>query len=304
MANEQNTSGRTETDALAKVIQDHAAPSVMQVHRGDDGQAQVLMVPNGLKVVDVTPMMDAQRGAPSRRQGTARLGDLKSFIDHTRRFADGDSVIFADVNPQQPSLTSVLDYHREGSEGAPRFGTHRGVYEFPLSDEFRAWRGVSEKWIDQRGFAALIEDRMVDLCAPESAMESTSKLVATMGTSLASPARLLELSRSLAVRVDTKVAEQRNLQSGEGQIRFEESHKDESGAPLKIPGAFLIAIPIFRGGSLYQLAARLRYKVSSGSVSWSVVLYRLDRAFADALNDACASVAQATSLPVFLGSPE
>jgi hypothetical protein len=61
---------------------------------------------------------------------------------------------------------------------------------------------------------------------------------------------------------------------------------------------------VFQNGALYQIPARLRYRVSAGSVTWSFDLYRAQAVFDHAVDEACAHAAKETGLPLFMGSPE
>lgn len=74
---------------------------------------------------------------------------------------------------------------------------------------------------------------------------------------------------SLQVNVESNVKNAQTLNSGEVSILFEEVHRDGAGAPLKVPNLFTIAIPVFYGGELYRIAARLRYRVSNAKITWS-----------------------------------
>jgi hypothetical protein len=125
-----------------------------------------------------------------------------------------------------------------------------------------------------------------------------------LGGTIAGPSRLLDLSRGLKVNEDTKVATAVNLSTGEGQIQFEASHKDEAGAPLRVPNIFLLGVPVFEGGPCYRLPVRLRYRVSQGTVRWIVQRYRPELTSTDAFTEACQVVRDKTGLPVLLGTPE
>ena len=65
---------------------------------------------------------------------------------------------------------------------------------------------------------------------------------------------------------------------------------------------------VFDGGDLYQIPARLRLTLrTAGDVkrtNWKIELYGVDRVLKACVDDMKASVAKATSLPVFMGSPE
>jgi len=295
----------TNTKAEAQAILDHAEAHVRPVAL-PVGDGELVAVPRGLSVVDLRPMLDERLERPRRREGTATLTTLASFIAHANRFKDAHSAIFAIDDRNEPKLLAVLDYHEAGT-GPPRFGGHRAEYAFPLSDEWQAWMRAGVEEMMQARFAAFLEDRITDV-QEVSAIVPGSKLATLaekLGIALAGPSQLLALSRGLAIRVDQKVTNAVNLSTGEGSIGFEETHRagDASG-PLKVPGGFAIAIPVFRGGAVYQIGVRLRYRVHGGTVMWRVALHRVDLAFADAFGEACEKAKSETSLPLFYGTPE
>lgn len=295
MSNLDNTAS-----VVAAIVRDHIKPEQLELPDGND----VLLLPQGIEAHSLKPFLDEYRRAPERRKGIAYLGDLDSFIAHAKRFADEDSALFADPSATNPSLTAVLDYHRIGSDGAPRFGQHRGVYSFPLSDEWQAWQKSNGKAMGQAEFAEFVENRVTDLADPSGAGESALALAEAIGATFASPSKLLELSRGLSLRVGARVQNATNLTTGEVQMQFVTEHQDERGAPLKVPGAFLVALPVFRSGALYQLAARLRYRLRDGVVSWFYELHRSDRVFEHAFKEACDLAQKETNLPLFVGAPE
>jgi len=297
----------TEAEAVAEIIKRaDRKPHTVPVSDGEI-DADVLMVPNGIGGYDVHPVKQFTkpfRKAPERREGTATLTDLVSFISHVKRFADTDSVVFADKTPEKPQLLAVLDYHRIGSEAAPRFGGHRSLYTFPLSDEWKAWVAYDGKAFSQGDFAQFIEEHLADVADPTQALEGAKAFSSLLSCSFASASKLLALSRGLTVHVGERVANHANLSTGEARISFEASHSDEAGRPLDVPGAFLLAIPAFKEGPLYQVPGRLRYRVNAGAITWSYDLYRASAVLDHAIQEGCDLVAEDTKLPVLSGTPE
>lgn len=260
-------------------------------------------VPQGRTLVSLKPFLDELRAAPERKRGKAMLQTIGSFVDHVNRHKDADSVMFADIESAAPYLLAVYDYNEAGPEGAPRFGQHRAVYPFPLSDEWNAWEAAGGAGFrGQQAFAEFLEDRIMDVSADAGA--SVTALAEELGLTLATPRKLLELSRGLTINVAARVANHQNLSSGEGQLVFQTEHRDEQGAPIKVPGAFAISIPVLSGGPAYKLPVRLRYRVKDGSVSWAVSIERVERAWKIALEESCAFAAKETGLPLFYGTPE
>ncbi len=292
----------TEAASVANIVRQHIKPELLELAEN----RKVLILPDGLGSYSVKDLLDEYLEAPERRKGTAQLGDLPSFIAHTQRFADEHTALFASPNPKAPSLTAVLDYHEKTAEGSPRFGAHRGVYAFPLSDEWLAWTGQNAKPMDQRRFAEFLEDRIVDILSVATGAAGTLArgLADAIQVTFAPAGRLLELSRGLSIRVNSKVTSAQNLTTGEVQINYVTTHDDEGGGPTKVPGAFLIGIPVFRNGDGYQVPVRLRYRLSEGSVVWYYELHGVDRIFEAAFREACEKAAHATGLPLYFGTPE
>jgi uncharacterized protein YfdQ (DUF2303 family) len=294
----------TEAASVAAIVEKCVEPKLVTITGPDGGEVPAFQAPGAVVLRSVKALIDEYRTAPERREGTATLTELESFIALVKRFADEDSALFADRSETAPSLTAVLNYHEATSEGAPRFGDHRARYDFPLSDEWKAWTAANGKAMSQADFAAFLEDRIVDVTDPISALETSKKVMEALLCSFASPSRLLDLARGLTVRVNSVVASQQNLKNGESVMRFETQHQDERGAPLEVPGAFLVTIPVFRGNDAYQLAARLRYRVKEGRVTFWYELYRATETFDHAFTEACKRASSETELPLYMGKPE
>lgn len=251
-------------------------------------------------VVDIFTEAQKWRNAPARRTGTGKAFTLASFIDLTKRHADEHSVVFASVISDNPSLTAVLDYHK--TTGEARFGKHRFTYDFPLSDEWKAWKGGDGKPVSQLEFAQWVEDHIAELASPYDT--ERTQFEPLIQTSFGNPNEIARIARGLQINVESKVSDIRTLQSGEAQIIFEETHKDGDGRPLKVPGLFMLSIPLFVGGDAIRVPARLRYRKSGQSLSWSYHLYRWQDALRNALVLALEEVAKETASPVYEGQPE
>ena len=295
----------TEYGDMLESVKRLAKHEIVTVKNGDRS-AEVIILPEGRKAHGIKEHLDAYLTAPERRKGTANVTQLNSFIDHVNRFKDEDSVIFANNDMKNPSLTAIIDYHTSTYEGAPRFGEHRTHYKFPLSKEFTAWLDMDGSTFEQAEFAAFIEDRIADVLYPSEDQidEKLIELKDLLGGNFAGASTLVALSKNLLVTENAKVKSANNLSSGETSLIYETEHVDDTGAPIKVPNLFLIAIPIFVGGQYYSVAVRLRYKVRVGGIKWSYNLFRVENVFEDAFQGACEEAEKATALPLFLGSDE
>lgn len=286
------------------------------------------------ELINLASFFDSWRDRPSAKRGTAKALALASFIDLTNRHKTMHSVVFAKTDWRAPSLIAVIDYHEiddvpeikpedititpagacdpaDAAEMATAFVynpprpdnmRHRIGYDYPLSEGWKFWVQNDGKAFDQGDFAALVEDRIADLAAPED--EERSLLEEKFETKIASPADLMRLSRGLQVNVESKIKNIVSLQSGAAQIQFEEVHKDSDGQPLTVPGLFILAIAPFASGTSIRLPVRLRYRKRGGTIEWFYQMYRPDQYITERLRLDIAEVAEKTGLPVYEGTPE
>lgn len=303
--------GEPEARAVAEIVRRHIAPQVVPFTGYGHGAGGALILPDGLKAHSLVPFIDEYLARPKRAKGEVQLTSLESFLEHVERFKlEPDSVVFANDGDAadrkslpRPSLTAVHNYHSRDLTG---WGDFRSTYQPPLSEEWAAWlgRNGAAMAMTQAEFAAWIEDHILDVAAPKKGPELSglaAQFASSLGVEFAWPFKLVELSRGLSVRVDQRVKEAKNLATGEGQVQFIAEHQDEQGAPLKVPGAFLLAIPVFKHGPIYELPVRLRYRVNGGTIGWFFEVWRADKVFSHAWREICEQVSRESGLPVFRG---
>lgn len=250
----------------------------------------------------VKALFEAHRTHPERKIGTARVTTLESFIELTERHKTEHSVIFANTDWRQPSLTAVIDYHCKPNGGAADYGQHRIHYEFPLSEEWKAWQKQDGEVMSQEDFARFVEDHVQELSAPDS--EEADYWQGLFGFKVAHPNELQALSRGLQVTVNQNVKSNVVLQSGEGEIVFEEDHRDAQGNKFTVPGLFVLAIAPFFLGDVCRIPVRLRYRVRGGAAVWFYNIYRPDKYITEQVRRDLENAAAATGLPQFQGAPE
>jgi uncharacterized protein YfdQ (DUF2303 family) len=278
------------------------------VDRDGEGGAgyPVAVVPEGKELASLKPFADEYAKAPDRIKGTATLRDEASFVAHVRQMREPSTRIFCEPTANPPAFTAVYDYHAVTTEGAqvPAFGVHRAKWPLTLSKEWRAWVDQAGKAMSPNEFAEFLELRVPDVYWGDELSDYTKQLITQLELRLATPSSLIALSRNLQVNVDVNVRQAQTLSSGEINITYVEQHRDGEGAPIRVPNAFLIAIPVIQGGPAYQVLARLRYRVREGKITWSYALHRTDLAFDAAIREICQRVETETERTVFLGAPE
>ena len=252
------------------------------------------------EVKGLKDLFEAYRTAPERRDGTAAVTVLQSFIDLVNRHKDPGSAIFAETVWPSPKLTAVIDYHT--LDRAARFSRHRVVYGFPVSDELNEWVKGNGEPMSQGDFAAFIENRIADLASPNDA--EAIEFERKFKTKFAVPNEMVDLSRGLAVQVGAEVKNAVTLQSGEMEVVFKEEHRNAAGEKITVPGLFMVQVPAFRDGDPVRLVARLRYRLRSGALTWAYQLYQWEEEVRARVSEDLARAAAETSLPAYEGAPE
>lgn len=285
-------------DGKFKIEDVHIPPELV----GIPNTIPVLLDPKTGRAISIRPLVDEWRGTPDRKRGTAEVLTLESFIDLVERHKTDHSVIFADTDWKEPSLTAVIDYHQKANGGAADNGKHRIHYEFPLSDSWKAWIAINGQPLEQLKFAEFIEDHIADLASPDTMEEEDWRH--KFSFRVAFPNELVSLSRGLQVASEMKVKNVVSLQSGAAQINFEEEHKDVNGNKLDVPGMFILSVPPFFRGEPTRIPVRLRYRLASGKLFWICQLYRPDVHITEQVVRDMERAGADTGLPYFQGAPE
>jgi hypothetical protein len=296
-------------------------------------KTHLITLPSHRKVEDLT---EKQRTAaeylkPTRRKGTARLDDLNSIIEWANRFKGETSALFAKPDMTAPTLTCIADYHAEGpvdpanTTGDPtaRHCHHRAIYNFPLSEEWKAWMKVScgndgkPLLMEKDDLGEFIEAQAKDIMDPTPAVldgkESDenqnweNRLIQTaqqIEGRFGQLTQLLAMSKQFQVFESSDLKVSTNRDTGESEIQFLNEHKGADGKPLNIPNLIIIAIPVFKGGAPYRMPVRFRYRKMGGSVRFILSIYNPEKSFEAAFKEAVVKATEETELPTFMGAPE
>ncbi|MBP2147968.1 DUF2303 family protein [Xanthobacter flavus] len=244
-----------------------------KIHVGLPPELPIVWDPRKGEFMAVKSYAEQFRLKPARKVGTAKALTLESFIALANRHKTEHTAVFADTSWHKPGFTAVIDYHDNTSGGPADNGKHRIQYDFPLSEEWKAWVKLDGEPMSQVDFAAFLEDHIQELCSPTEAEKNT--LERDFVTTVATPAEVVQLSRGLQVHIASQVKNAHTLQTGAGQIQWQEEHQTADGKPLTVPGIFLLNIAPFFMGEPVRIPVRLRYRVS-GKITWFYQIFRPD----------------------------
>lgn len=233
-----------------------------------------------VKLIDLST--DQYRDAPKRKVGVFTARDVPSWMGYFTKHSDESSEVWADR--QALTVTAVLDAH---TGDAPRFGQHRLVLKLKHSDEFEAWRAASGRMMGQTAFAEFLEDHRAAVLEPAAA-------------------DMVELAQTFQAKTKVEFKSSTILASGQRQLTYVEQVDAAAGArgQLTIPAVFTLGLLVFDGGTQAdRVTARLRYRISDGTLQIGFVLDQLAEVITTAFVGVVGEIDADMSQPVLYGTP-
>ncbi len=251
-------------EGTSQLIADLSAAGVA-VHTVENGNTPFAVIPEDYKVVGLAEMVQNDRSErPHRIKQNVEVWDAKGFNAYFLLYRDSCSRVFADVNAA--TVTGILDYHEDSGDGSgdimPRWGSHKLTLSLKKSPEWLLWttKQSVKNAMDQDTFATFIEDNAPDIVDP-------------------SAATMKEIAGDLHQTSEMTFAAKATTPNGSQKITYAQENKSTFGkAEATVPESFAIAIPVYVGGSLVKLIARLRWRVNGGKAVFWFDLLRADAA--------------------------
>jgi uncharacterized protein YfdQ (DUF2303 family) len=229
-----------------------------------------------------------------RLKASRLLEDLDTFISFLERHESEFTEVYA--SKQSLRFHAVIDGAASNMEAEDeRFGREafNAVFSLRATESWKAWTGISGKFLAQSEFAEFIEDWADDVHAPDSAT-------------------VLEIAQSLQASSGVEFSSSRRLDSGEVQFGYTETIKARAGqrGDLTIPKELTLALQPFEGVNELQgkvtrvpVTARFRYRINDGDLRLGVKLIGLDRIIETFWAKIVEEVRSRATSPVFIGLP-
>lgn len=239
-----------ENQALIDVATAAVAPNEVKADpKGPKHYAVV--VPNGGKVEHLVIDDEKAGEAPRRTTGSYTLETVGSFIDFVK--AQDDKRLTVWVNEKSHLLTAVFN---DGTPVKPGWRDHRAVSALALTDEWKHWMSLDGQLVSQQQFAEHVEDGLREIVDPTAA-------------------DVLEMAQTFFAKTEASFRSAQRLSSGEVQFKYDEETTATAGASgqMEIPQTLMLAIAPFPSEDAAIIEARLRYRVSGGTLRLG---YKLD----------------------------
>jgi uncharacterized protein YfdQ (DUF2303 family) len=243
-----------------------------------------LVAPDGYTVHSLEHLLPA----PVRKHATVSVTTTDSFIAYAKKHGSMDEcVIYADIDAEKSGCTLVAVVNDNGADEA-KWRDHRCTFVPAPAVEWKRWTAKNGAVMSQADFATWLEDNQGD--------------VRTVNGS-PSGADILAMAQAFEVHADKKVKSHINLQNGGVRFEFIEDETKDTRTSMEVFRRFTLALPVFEGSSdAYPVEARLKYRDSSGKVSFWYELIRPDRAFKTAVQSSLDQIKEATGFMILQGA--
>lgn len=266
----------TETDAVAALAAQALTPSPLTLDHELPITAVVLRGDQKVHLIDSRDY-DAR---PIRVEYNLNLYTVADFLAYVEKHRIGSET----VNPWNPHIflcrdslmaTCVFDHH-EADLAARRKATCN--HQLVWSKEIEPWRAIEGKGLSQIAFAEFIQDHELEFLKPLSS-------------------EMLTMASQFEATSSARFSSKHNLTTGEIDLSYKLENQEQG--TVKVPDVFTIGVPVFKGGPVYELAVRLRYRVRDNAVTFSFKFKNLDRVVDDAWKAVVTQIRAADLAPVF-----
>ncbi|MDH5188488.1 MAG: YfdQ family protein [Rhodospirillaceae bacterium] len=219
------------------------------------------LLPEGYTVHKFAKELDA----PKRIEARPTLLTVASFIEYYNRFANESSTIYAQTDCAR--FEAVIDHHDINS---PQFGDHRPTYKCPTSTAWTTWTAADRMKMEQADFARFIENNLDDIVNPDGAT-------------------MLEIALTLQAKTNVDFKQATRLDNGQVVIKYNEQIDGVAGAAgtMQIPYSIQLGIAPLKGGDVYKIEARYRWRINNGQLSMWYELANPEKRFEAAVQDVC-----------------
>lgn len=243
-----------------------------------DSGREFLVLPKDFQAKDVTEENDIEIKLPNTTVANVVLHEVDALIDYVNRFKTEDTVMLADV--PSGTVAAHIDYHT--SRGA-NYVRHTAVLTLAHSIEWKSWKAIDGKLLDQTEFVRFIEENAADIRAPDAA-------------TVRETVRDFQTHRKASF---TKVV---RAASGTERFEFTEENRATTSGGIEMPTEFVLGLPVYFGEPHSELHAWLRWKPPhDGDLAIGIALHRAEHVRLAVMRQIALRIADHTKSPVMFG---
>lgn len=214
---------------------------------------------------------------PLRKKGQTIFWDARSFCWYVNKHKDDEKTIII-ANELKGEICAILNDH---ATNEPNWGDFRVILKLGLSRQWEIWTEYEKKRFSQSEFADFIEDNRSDLMTGIFTDANGDKIINL--SYLEWGALLDDLRISSNEKLETKF----NRRTGETVFNYQ---NEENKGQFGLPSCLYLAIPIYRGGDLFQIKLNIRYRRDGGHLTFYFIIDESDKIMERAFEKICAQI--------------
>lgn len=246
---------------------------------------------SGVQLIDLDTDEHRRRHGqpPTIKSGLFSFTEHDSFITYVNLHEQsGRTTLFA--NREAGTIEAVFDDHAAGDqsraeESLAGWGRHRARLSLTPTTAWLAWTAISGQPQSQLEFAEFLEDHASDIREPQAA-------------------ELLEVTTTISATSGAVIKAARRLDNGQVQFAYEETIEARAGqaGTLQIPQRIVLGLSPYEGIDPFRVEARLRYRLNSGALRFTVLLDQPNEIQRAAFAHVLSQVAESLDLPILHGA--
>jgi uncharacterized protein YfdQ (DUF2303 family) len=278
-----------ELDSVPSAVEQIADLARREAERTPDRyllNADSALVVTKVRTDERVDVLDLERHLvePQRTRGTVTVHDPGDFINVVNRLSNVDhTTVWANVD--NGTITAVVNDHATWDQ--PGWRDHTIQLQLQADEDWQAWMALNGKLVDQARFAEFIEDVAHTVVEPDNAT-------------------MLEVASTMVAKREVEFSQSHRLQTGDVQLRFEETTKANAGVKgdMEIPEQILVQLSPWRGVEPARIDGRLRFSIRGGQLAIGYKLIRPD-AFRDEVFAGLVETVRSglDTVPIYRGTP-
>nr|WP_294864380.1 DUF2303 family protein [uncultured Pseudogulbenkiania sp.] len=235
------------------------------------------------------------RSAPLRKQGTIRLHQLDSFIEHINLHKQDGTQVIVDADYAANSIRFKAIVNGD-SQSAAGFADHIVRFDPQFTVDWKNWTGMNGKKVNQIELATFLTDNIANIVETNPADKERK---------YPSAADMLEFVTNLEMTSTVRYRSGTKVQNGQVQFEYVEEGNDQTKGKLQMFERFGIGVVPYAGGQGYFIEAFLRFRINreSGALTIWFDLHRPDQVLEAATKQTILQLQQeVTDCPIYFGA--
>jgi uncharacterized protein YfdQ (DUF2303 family) len=251
---------------------------IKQVPREEGVEETTVLVPNGFNLQTIQNELER----PTRKRGSRTFTAVESFNSYVSKHKDfNETIIIADEERGQ--IKAILNDHADKKAG---YGDHTAFLNLGFSKQYDTWfrnqKGNRNDHFDQEDLAMFLEENRSDFMCGKIEGDDNKEIENISAQELA------RMILDLKVTAQEKLSSKFDPQSGRQILHYENEEVGQKN--FSPPPQFVLAIPIYKSGDLFQVTIKLFHRTQGGTARFWYLIDQIEKLKERAFEKICKRV--------------